>query len=106
MAEWKPLSVLPNVELEDAVGGDLIVLVPPHDPKIVELSRAHPNLKKFLTSLTDAFGIKLQTSVIIAHGEAPRVAVHGNSCPPPNRDRSSLWRWPICRCTPRGHQKA
>jgi hypothetical protein len=72
MADWNPVTVLPNVALEEPIEGELASLVPAHDDRINTLKRLHPPFRSFLHKFNDAFGVKLRPSVLIVRGDAPR----------------------------------
>jgi len=69
--DWRPIFVLPNVELQEAIEGDLAVLAPQHDPRVAALKHAHATFGRFLSSFTDAFGVKLAPTVLLLRSNAP-----------------------------------
>jgi hypothetical protein len=72
MTDWQPVTVLPNVALEEPIEGELASLVPARDDRINALKKGHPNFRSFLRKFTDAFGVKLQPSVLMVRSDAPR----------------------------------
>lgn len=72
MVDWKPVFVLPNIELTEPIEGDLAALAPAHDPRVTLLSRTHANLQAFLRKFTDAFGVKQTPSVLLIQSDAPQ----------------------------------
>jgi len=71
MTGWVPLSVLPNISLQNAVEGGFAALVPHDDPRVTSLCRAHPVLQSFLSKFTDAFGAPVYPSIILLRDNAP-----------------------------------
>lgn len=72
MADWNPVSVLPNVALEEPIEGKLASLVPARDDRIHTLKKVHPRFRSFLHKFCDAFGVELCLSVLIVRSDAPR----------------------------------
>ena len=70
--DWKPIFVLPNVPLLAAIGCDITVLAPTHDPRVAALKRAHPTFRQFLRRFSDNFGAKFEPSVLLVRADAPR----------------------------------
>lgn len=66
--EWVPIAVLPNIELQKAIGCNFAALAPSHDNRIANLKRAHPSFCKFLRSFSDNFGERFEPSVLIING--------------------------------------
>jgi hypothetical protein len=72
MTDWNPVTVLPNVALEEPIEGGIASLVPHSDDRINSLVRVHPAFRSFLRKFTDAFGVKLHPSVLMVRTDAPR----------------------------------
>jgi hypothetical protein len=72
MADWNPVTVLPNVALAEPIEGEVASLVPVRDDRVNRLGRVHPNFRSFLRKFTDAFGVKLHPSVLLVRSDAPR----------------------------------
>jgi hypothetical protein len=64
---WIPIFALPNVELANAIDGELVSLVPAHDFRIRELKRSHPRFRRFLNRFSDNFGEKFEPAVFLLH---------------------------------------
>ena len=71
MNDWTAVSVLPNIELNEPIDGELAALVPRDDARVRALSGAHPNLRMFLGRFKDAFGARLRPAVLLARANAP-----------------------------------
>ena len=72
MIEWKPVFVLPNIDIDEPIDGELAVLAPASDRRVAGLGRAHPNFKAFLARFADAFGVKLTPTVLLVRADAPK----------------------------------
>jgi hypothetical protein len=70
--EWKPVFVLPNIDIDEPIDGELAVLAPASDRRVAGLGRAHPNFKAFLARFADAFGVKLTPTVLLVRADAPK----------------------------------
>lgn len=71
MSDWKPVVVLPNIELQEPIEGGLAALVPAHDARVKALAKAHPDLRVFLSRFTDAFRRKIKPSILIVPQNVP-----------------------------------
>lgn len=70
-ADWIPIFVLPNAQLANAIGCDIAVLAPAHDPRVAALKRAQPMFRSFLGRFADNFGQKFEPSVLLLRVDAP-----------------------------------
>jgi hypothetical protein len=61
---WRPILVLPGVELDGPVEGGRLVAVGPDDRRYAEVS-ANPHVKQFLSAFVTPFGEALSPSLII-----------------------------------------
>ena len=68
---WTPAFVLPNIPLQAAIGCDIAVLAPAHDPRVTAIKRAQPMFRRFLNRFSDNFGQKFEPSVLLVHATAP-----------------------------------
>jgi len=71
-SEWTAVSVLPNVELETSIDGNLAALTPCEDARVLSLTNAYLNLREFLARFSDAFGVRLNPSVLLVRSDAPQ----------------------------------
>lgn len=69
--EWKPIFVLPNIALDEAVDGGIGALVPINDERLAKIVDDHPRFGAFLTQFTDAFGQRLQPCTLLLRRDAP-----------------------------------
>ncbi|MEP7455704.1 hypothetical protein [Phyllobacterium sp. SB3] len=67
MNEWRPIAILANVQVIEAIGNDKLAVAGISDARIGDCISAQPELKDFLSRFTDAHGIVRKPSVIIAH---------------------------------------
>lgn len=73
--DWTPAAILPNLEGEKAIEGDVIAIVPCDDARVECFGAAHPKFKDFVSRFTDAFGVELRPLVLIVHNDViPKVA--------------------------------
>jgi len=70
-ADWIPVFVLPNVQLAAAIGCDIAVLAPAHDPRVALLKRGQPIFRRFLGHFADNFGQKFEPTVLLLRADAP-----------------------------------
>jgi hypothetical protein len=68
---WTPVFVLPNIPLQAAIGCDIAVLAPAHDPRVTAIKRAQPMFRRFLNRFSDNFGQKFEPSVLLVRATAP-----------------------------------
>lgn len=71
MFEWVPISVLPNVFVQDAIEADYVALVSYGDKRLSKLCSRYDRLRVFLSKFTDAFGVQIRPSVILLREDAP-----------------------------------
>src|SRR5579885_2080096 len=71
MKAWKPVFVLPNIELGEAIEGELAALAPVTDSRVTSLCRSLPKFKAFLGRFSDAFGVKFVPTVLLVRADAP-----------------------------------
>jgi hypothetical protein len=71
MDTWQPLFVLPNLLIKEPVEVEHVAIVPPDDPRCVEISQTNANFFPFLNSFTDAFQRQHIPSVLIVREGAP-----------------------------------
>jgi hypothetical protein len=70
--DWKPIFVLPNVPLQNAIGCDVVALASAHDPRVAALKRAQPMFRRFLGRFSDNFGEKFEPAMLLVRADAPR----------------------------------
>jgi hypothetical protein len=68
---WKPIFVLPNVDLIDAIECEIAAVVPATDQRVISLKTAHPKLKEFMGRFSDNFGGKFEPSLLLLREDAP-----------------------------------
>lgn len=71
MTQWSPVFVLPNLELAEAIEGEVAALAPAHDSRVRSLARAHRAFGRFIRRFSDVFGERLQPPVLIVRTDAP-----------------------------------
>ena len=71
MPDWIPLFVLPNLLVKQPVEVEYVALLPPDDPRCLQIGKANSNFTKFLGSFTDAFKRKVIPSALIVRADAP-----------------------------------
>jgi hypothetical protein len=71
MSDWTPMVVLPNTHLRDAIEMPDIILVPVTDERVRAYNRQQPRLRQFLNRFRDAFGDKIDVSVLMVRENAP-----------------------------------
>ncbi|GEC35376.1 hypothetical protein N181_21385 [Sinorhizobium fredii USDA 205] len=72
MAPWIPMAVLPSASVREPIAMDDIALLPPTDPRVKAAGRRQPRLLKFLRRFSDAFGQKVEPSVLMIREAAPQ----------------------------------
>lgn len=72
MDEWKPIAVLPNLDICTAFECKNAAIVSVSDERVRQLCKAHPTLKTFLSKFTDQFGKKLWPSLLLLRAKAPK----------------------------------
>lgn len=65
MAEWKPVAILPNLELENSIGNEKVALVNWDDKRLHKIAEIRPNMSKFICQFTDNFGVQIKTTTLI-----------------------------------------
>jgi hypothetical protein len=71
LPDWIPLFVLPNLLVKQPVEVEYVALVPPDDPRCLQIGKANTNFTRFLGSFTDAFKRKVIPSALIVRADAP-----------------------------------
>jgi hypothetical protein len=82
MPDWIPLFVLPNLLVKQPVEVEYVALVPPDDPRCLQIGKANSNFTKFLGSFTDAFKRKVIPSALIVRADAPPWVIAIAACKP------------------------
>jgi hypothetical protein len=72
MTKWSPVFVLPNIEIGEPIDGEIAILAPAHDRRVVDLAQAHPNFKAFLGNFSDAFGVRLAPTIVLVRADSPK----------------------------------
>ncbi len=75
MPPWTALAVCPNLQMDTTIEGTQIALTSPHDNRVTDICAANPNFAVFLERFTDAFGMEIWPSVLIADTDLPRITV-------------------------------
>jgi hypothetical protein len=70
--EWVAATVLPNIELNESIEGELVALASKDDPRVKSLCNVQPLLQKFLGRFTDAFGERVRPTLLIVRRNAPK----------------------------------
>ena len=70
MATWRPLAVLPNLELEDAIDIGPVAFAPQHDSRVQDTMDGNGLHRIFLSRFRDAFGEWKYPSVLVADDTA------------------------------------
>src|SRR5260221_3324315 len=73
LSDWNPIAVLPNLEIADAVDGEIVAFAPADDPRVRAACVAVPRFADFLSRFTDAFGVRLRPATLIVKAEAQPV---------------------------------
>jgi hypothetical protein len=68
---WIPIFVLPNIQLQKAIGCDAAALAPARDDRVSVIKRAQPNFRRFLNRFSDNFGEKFEPAVLLVRAPAP-----------------------------------
>ncbi len=71
MDEWKPVVVLPNLDMRGKIECKHAAIVPPTDHRVEKLRADHPRLSTFLSKFSDQFGEQVWPSLLLLHAEAP-----------------------------------
>src|SRR5258706_6008661 len=71
MPDWTPVVVLPNLALKEPIECGQAAIVPMTDGRVVALAKKNKSLGRFLSQFTDAFGQKVQPSLLLFHEDAP-----------------------------------
>lgn len=71
MESWIPIAVLPNATLSSRIANADIGLFPRADRLVREAGQRQPRLRKFLRRFSDAFGQKVEPSVLMIREAAP-----------------------------------
>jgi hypothetical protein len=71
MGNWLPLFVLPNLLVKEPVEVEYVALVPPDDPRCIQIGQTNHNFLPFLDAFTDAFQRQVIPSVLIVREDAP-----------------------------------
>lgn len=72
MDEWKPVFVLPNLQMREPIEGHGIALASADDPRIKTLIANYPNLGRFLGKFTDAFRSRRSPAVLMLKSTLPK----------------------------------
>jgi hypothetical protein len=63
---------LPNIDLDEPVESDFFALAPFADRRIQEMKRRHPEFRKFMMRFTDAFGVRIDPTLVLRRENAPQ----------------------------------
>lgn len=72
---WRPVRILPNVELESAIEGRTIAIAPIEDARIRSLRQRHPAFDQLLSRFSDAFGQALAPATIVVDAAVPAIGL-------------------------------
>lgn len=67
--EWRPVRVLPDLDLATALDGEGIAIAPVDDPRVAALRSRHAAFAEFLSRFTDPFDQELAPATIIVRRE-------------------------------------
>jgi hypothetical protein len=70
MIEWKPMVVLPNLDLSATIDCGIAALVPSNDERIKTICKTHPQFTRFLSKFKNQFQQQVWPAVIILRGDA------------------------------------
>lgn len=79
MTDWIPIAVLPNASVREPIAMEDIALLPRTDKRVKAAARHQPRLRKFLRRFTDAFGQRVEPSVLMIRDGLPEH--YGNTAP-------------------------
>ena len=68
---WRPVFVLPNLALTDAIEAGQATIAPSGDSRVQAIINAHPLFASFMNRFTDAFGEKVSPAVMLLAPDAP-----------------------------------
>lgn len=72
--DWLPILALPGLDLTSAVGCELAVLSPAHDPRVQARRRQDRDLDAFLDRFADTFGEQFEPALLLIAESAPEAA--------------------------------
>jgi hypothetical protein len=70
--EWKPVVVLPNLDMRGTIECDHAAIVPPTDRRVEKLRADHPRLTTFLAKFSGQFGEQIWPSLLLLHADSPK----------------------------------
>jgi hypothetical protein len=70
MADWIPMFTLPNITLTQPIETDGVALVSTADPRLAEISLAHPAFQIYVDGFKTEFGRSLAPSFVLVHKDA------------------------------------
>ena len=68
---WEAIWALPNVDLDEPVDSAAFALVPPSDPRVQVLARAHRNFRAFLNQFQDTHSNPIMPTLILRRTNVP-----------------------------------
>ena len=68
---WNPVSVLPNIDLDEPIESDFFALAPFVDRRVQTTKRQHPEFRKFLMRFTDTFKNRIKPTFILRRENIP-----------------------------------
>jgi hypothetical protein len=94
--EWKPILVLPNLDMRGGVECEFAAIVSPADPRVEKIRSDHPNLTTFLSKFSDQFGDQRWPALLILRSDAPAMCYTAEAVTA-LRDLVSLSAIPLAR---------
>ncbi|WP_316159794.1 hypothetical protein [Bradyrhizobium sp. SZCCHNRI20481] len=100
---WTPAFVFPDLFLKDPIEDEIAAIVTFNDTRVREICARMPEFAEFVSKFTDAFGRKLQPSILILNKDAPKSFIKlgpatsfrdlvALSAIPISRAKSALWQ--------------
>jgi hypothetical protein len=96
MDEWKPMLVLPNLDMRGTVECELAAIVSPLDARVEQIRKDHPNLTTFLSKFSGQFAEQCWPALLILRSDAPETC-HSAEAVTAFRDLVSLSTIPLAR---------
>lgn len=94
--EWKPILVLPNLDIRGAIECDYAAIVSPIDHRVERIRHAHPEFTDFLGKFSTQFKEQCWPSIFILRADAPETC-HTAEAVTAFRDILSLSVIPLAR---------
>src|SRR5258706_6214650 len=71
MPDWIPMFTLPNITLAEPIETEGAALVSTADPRLGEISEAHPSFRTYVDSFKTEFDRSLAPSFVLVRKDAP-----------------------------------